>query len=141
MPARKQNAKTTAKAAEPVAAETPVEQTTAQTETVEVTFADKAAEFAKKMQEVNSLLSSLRSEFKQLEKGWTREMKNAQKAGAKRKRNASPEQSSTSSLHSTRLRLGDDDDDDDIGNRPPVYYFRARALTRANLTFVLACSS
>ena len=75
MPARKQNAKTT-KATEAAA---PVE-------TPESTFADKAAEFAKKMQEVSSLLSSLRSEFKSLEKGWNREMKNAQKAGAKRKR-------------------------------------------------------
>ena len=87
MPARKQNAKTTkaTEAAAPV--ETPVEQTTAApVETPESTFADKAAEFAKKMQEVSSLLSSLRSEFKSLEKGWNREMKNAQKAGAKRKR-------------------------------------------------------
>ena len=85
MPARKQNAKTT-KAAEPAAPETPVEQTTAQAETTDTTFADKAADFAKKLQEVNSLLSSLRSEFRTLEKGWTREMKNAQKVGAKRKR-------------------------------------------------------
>ena len=89
MPARKQNAKTT-KAAEPVAPETPVEQTTAPTtaptETTEVTFADKASDFAKKLQEINSLLSGIRTEFRALEKGWNREMKNAQKAGAKRKR-------------------------------------------------------
>jgi chromatin remodeling complex protein RSC6 len=89
MPARKQNAKTTTKAAEPVATETPVEQTTASTvpaETTDTTFADKATAFAKKLQELNSLLSSLRTEFRALDKLGNKELKNAQKAGAKRKR-------------------------------------------------------
>ena len=88
MPARKQNAKTT-KADEPVATETPVEQTTASTvpaETTDTTFADKATAFAKKLQELNSLLSSLRTEFRALDKLGNKELKNAQKAGAKRKR-------------------------------------------------------
>ena len=89
--AKAKNTNTKAKATEPtqeVAA--PVEQVTTQTntqvETTENTFTEKAAEFAKKMQEVNSLLSALRTEFRGLEKVWNREMKNAQKAGAKRKR-------------------------------------------------------
>jgi chromatin remodeling complex protein RSC6 len=93
MPAKKQNTKTT-KAVEPeptVVALNPVEQTVDDvTDTVdtpsESTFSDKAAEFAKKMQEVNSLLSGLRTEFRGLEKSWNREMKAAQKQGAKRKR-------------------------------------------------------
>ena len=84
MPAKKQNSKTT-KADEPVAPETPVEQNTA-AETTDTSFADKATAFAKKLQELNSLLAGLRTEFRTLEKGWNREMKNAQKAGAKRKR-------------------------------------------------------
>ena len=86
MPARKQNSKTTPADAQPAVAEPIVEQTTAQSETTDTTFADKAAEFSKKLQELNSLLSSLRSEFRSLDKSWNREMKNAQKAGAKRKR-------------------------------------------------------
>lgn len=92
MPAKKHNSKTT-KAVEPEpTVDTPVESTTQVTEAVvdattsESTFSDKAGEFAKKMQEVNALLSGLRTEFRGLEKSWNREMKAAQKQGAKRKR-------------------------------------------------------
>ena len=94
MPAKKQNAKTT-KATEPApAVETPIEQSATKTDqppatvtaTPESTFVDKATSFAKKMQEVGALFSGLRTEFRALEKVWAREMKAAQKQGAKRKR-------------------------------------------------------
>jgi len=45
-------------------------------------------EFMAKLQQVSSLLSSLKSEFRTLEKKATRELKAAQKASAKRKRKA-----------------------------------------------------
>jgi chromatin remodeling complex protein RSC6 len=45
-------------------------------------------EFMAKLQQVSSLLSSLKSEFRSLEKKATRELKAAQKASAKRKRKA-----------------------------------------------------
>lgn len=92
--ARSKNSKTTTttttKAAEPVKTEpSPVQQVTTPATTADApdtTFADKAADFSKRMQEVNSMLSGLRTEFRTLEKAWAREMKNAQKQGAKRKR-------------------------------------------------------
>jgi chromatin remodeling complex protein RSC6 len=94
MPARKQNAKT--KAVEPTAveptateipAETPVDQTAAKSDVApESTVVAKATDFAKRLQEVNALLSGLRTEFRALEKTWNRELKAAQKQGAKRKR-------------------------------------------------------
>lgn len=89
MPARKQNAKT--KAVEPTATEIPTEnpadQTAAKTDAApESTVVAKATDFAKRLQEVNALLSGLRTEFRALEKTWNRELKAAQKQGAKRKR-------------------------------------------------------
>ena len=90
MPSKK-NQKT-----KPVVAATPVvqppaptptpEPVVAQTDTVDNTWADKAADFTSKLQQVSTLLTSLRTEFRQLDKTWTREYKAAQKAGAKRKR-------------------------------------------------------
>ena len=91
MPARKQNAKTTKAVeptpVEPTPVETPTEQTAAKTDaTPESTVIAKATDFAKRLQEVNALLSGLRTEFRALEKTWNRELKAAQKQGAKRKR-------------------------------------------------------
>ena len=61
----------------------PVEQVV---DSVDSSWSDKASEFTTKLQQLSSLLTSLRGEFRTLEKQWTREMKTAQKAGAKRKR-------------------------------------------------------
>jgi len=52
------------------------------------TIAGDFTEFMAKLQQVSSLLSSLKSEFRSLEKKATRELKAAQKASAKRKRKA-----------------------------------------------------
>ena len=54
--------------------------------TPESTLADNFTEFMAKLQQVSSLLSSLRSEFRGLEKRANRELRQAQKVNAKRKR-------------------------------------------------------
>ena len=46
----------------------------------------KSEEFISKIQQVSVLLSSLKSEFRLLQKQWSRDMKVAQKASSKRKR-------------------------------------------------------
>ena len=76
-------AKATPAPVENVKTEPVVEQVT---ESVDSTWHDKAVEFTTKLQQVSTLLTSLRSDFRALDKQWSREMKTAQKAGAKRKR-------------------------------------------------------
>ena len=87
--------KTVAKKAEPVA--TPVAEPVAEPVAATVaaaveedvpTLTGDFTQFMAKLQQVSSLLSSLKSEFRTLEKKATRELKAAQKASAKRKRKA-----------------------------------------------------
>ena len=85
--------KETAVPATPVAATAatpaPVEQTVAATETTEDTTPDvfsKFSDFLAKLQGVSSQFSSLRTEFRALERETSRQLKAAQKASAKRKR-------------------------------------------------------
>jgi chromatin remodeling complex protein RSC6 len=83
--------KAVAKKAEPVAA--PVAAAAAAPVAAAVedevpTLTGDFTEFMAKLQQVSSLLSSLKSEFRTLEKKATRELKAAQKASAKRKRKA-----------------------------------------------------
>jgi upstream activation factor subunit UAF30 len=49
---------------------------------------EQSLEFVAKLQQVGTLISSLKSEFRTLEKKWNRELKMAQKLGSKRKRKA-----------------------------------------------------
>ena len=49
---------------------------------------EQSVEFIAKLQQLSSLISSLKSEYKTLEKEWTRELKVAQKQSSKRKRKA-----------------------------------------------------
>jgi len=54
----------------------------------EAPLADQSVEFLAKLQQLGLLISSLKSEYKTLEKKWTREIKVAQKQSSKRKRKA-----------------------------------------------------
>ena len=58
------------------------------TEVVEAPLADQSVEFLAKLQQLGSLISSLKTEYKTLEKKWSREIKAAQKLSSKRKRKA-----------------------------------------------------
>ena len=86
-PAKKTSKKQVAVKVEHVVV-TPVETTEtvpAATETVS-SIASDYSEFMNKLQQISTLLSGLKSEFRQLEKRASRELKTATKASAKRKR-------------------------------------------------------
>jgi len=51
-------------------------------------LADQSVEFAAKLQQLTVVISSLKTEFRNLDKKWTREIKTAQKQNSKRKRKA-----------------------------------------------------
>ena len=84
--------KKTKKAAAPVAA-APVVAAPApvpeQTETVESTIFEKLAEYGAKIQQVSNLLSTLRSDYKTLEKTVVRVIKAAEKSSSRRKKTSS----------------------------------------------------
>jgi len=70
----------------PVVSESiPVEEVPAE---VETSLVEQSVEFIAKLQQGVALLSLLKSEFRVLEKKWTRELKVAQKQSSKRKRKA-----------------------------------------------------
>jgi chromatin remodeling complex protein RSC6 len=54
----------------------------------EAPLAEQSVEFAAKLQQLGVMISSLKSEFRTLDKKWTREMKVVQKQSSKRKRKA-----------------------------------------------------
>ena len=82
------------KTKEVVAPSIPVESTTPsdapmgepESESLEASILEQTSEFNAKIQQLSSVISSLKSEFKSLEKKWQRELKLAQKQGSKRKR-------------------------------------------------------
>lgn len=53
---------------------------------IEVAMAAKSAEFSSKLGQLASLISTLKSEFKTMEKNWAKELKAAQKISSKKKR-------------------------------------------------------
>ena len=55
---------------------------------VDAPVAEKSVEFLAKLQQLGVLISSLKAEYRTLEKQWTRELKSAQKQSSKRKRKA-----------------------------------------------------
>jgi len=55
---------------------------------VEAHVVEQSIEFVAKLQQINVLISSLKAEYRVLEKKWTRELKIAQKQSSKRKRKA-----------------------------------------------------
>jgi hypothetical protein len=80
--------------------ETPVVSTSSAApvvDTVEAEVADLTAqstEFLAKLNQLGALLASLKTEYRSLEKKWTREIKTAQKTNAKRKRKSGNRQPS-----------------------------------------------
>lgn len=59
-----------------------------QTHEGEAPIAERSIEFLSKLQQISVLISSLKSEFRTLEKQWTRDLKTAQKQSSKKKRKA-----------------------------------------------------
>ena len=55
---------------------------------VETPLTEKSVEFVAKLQQLGVMLSSLKTEYRLLEKQWSRELKSAQKVSSKRKRKA-----------------------------------------------------
>lgn len=55
---------------------------------VEAPLAEQSVEFIAKLQQLGVLISSLKTEYRTLEKKWSREIKSAQKQSSKRKRKA-----------------------------------------------------
>jgi len=81
-------ATTTAAPAAPTTT-TPVdEQTVVPDVDVEAQLAQQSVEFLTKLQQLGTLISSLKTEYRTLEKKWSREVKIAQKQSSKRKRKA-----------------------------------------------------
>ena len=86
--------KISAKKAKPVVAAAPVASSAAVDEVVvecaegEAPVAEQSVEFLAKLQQLGVLISSLKAEYRILEKKWTRELKTAQKQSSKRKRKA-----------------------------------------------------
>ena len=66
------------------APETVSEPTNAETDA----FVAQSGEFVAKLQQLNVMISALKTEYKTLERKWSRELKQAQKASSKRKRKA-----------------------------------------------------
>jgi len=55
---------------------------------VDAPVAEKSVEFLAKLQQLGVVISTLKSEYRALEKQWSRELKSAQKQSSKRKRKA-----------------------------------------------------
>ncbi len=104
-PAKKTTKKV--KAAEPVApvvAAAPVEPVVAEsTESAENTIFTKLSEYGAKIQQVANLLSTLKSDYKTLEKTITRELKTAQKLSSRRKKTASGNRAPSGFVKPTRI--------------------------------------
>lgn len=75
--------------AAPVAAPEPVVAGPAETAgDAEAPLAEQSVEFLAKLQQLSVMISTLKSEYRALEKKWSREVKSAQKVSSKRKRKA-----------------------------------------------------
>jgi upstream activation factor subunit UAF30 len=73
------------KASEPVLV---AEEATLVVADAETSVVEQSVEFLAKLQQLGVLISSLKAEYRTLEKKWTRELKTAQKQSSKRKRKA-----------------------------------------------------
>jgi chromatin remodeling complex protein RSC6 len=70
----------------PVVEQVAVEETTVADG--EVALVEQSTEFVAKLQQLGAMIASLKTEYKTLEKKWTRELKTAQKQSNKRKKRA-----------------------------------------------------
>jgi chromatin remodeling complex protein RSC6 len=64
---------------------------------------EQSLEFFTKLQQMGVLISQLKTEFRLLEKKWTRDLKNAQKKGYRVKRNGNPNRSPSGFVKPTRI--------------------------------------
>jgi len=64
------------------------EQAVAAADEFETSVEEQSTEFLAKLQQMSSLLSSLKTEFRSLEKKWSRELKSVKKQSSRRKRKA-----------------------------------------------------
>ena len=71
-----------------LAASVPVVEQAADTTAAEVSLSEQTNEFQSKLHQIGALLSALKTEFRSLEKKWSRDVKTAQKQSSKRKRKA-----------------------------------------------------
>ena len=65
----------------------PVEETSA-VEDVEASIAAQSVEFMAKLNQLSSMIATLKTEYRAIEKKWTRELKVAQKSSSKKKKRA-----------------------------------------------------
>jgi chromatin remodeling complex protein RSC6 len=72
----------------PVSVPEPVATESAVAADAEAPLAEQSVEFLAKLQQLNVMISTLKSEYRALEKKWSREVKSAQKVSSKRKRKA-----------------------------------------------------
>jgi chromatin remodeling complex protein RSC6 len=86
-PAKEKKVKAAAPAPAPVAVE-PAATAAPAADEAEVPLADQSVEFLAKLQQLGALISALKTEYRTLEKKWTRELKASQKQSVKRKRKA-----------------------------------------------------
>jgi upstream activation factor subunit UAF30 len=70
-----------------VVVSTPVEETTT-VEDVEASIAAQSVEFMAKLNQLSSMIATLKTEYRSIEKKWTRELKAAQKTSSKKKKRA-----------------------------------------------------
>jgi len=69
-----------------VAAPATVEEVVAEADAVESPLTQQSADFFTKLQQLGAVISALKTEYKSLEKRWTRELKTCAKASSKKKR-------------------------------------------------------
>ena len=74
------------KEATPVAVEAPKVAAPVCESAVDATLTDKSEEFFGKLQQIGSMISSLKTEYRSLQKQWSRDMKTVQKQSSKNKR-------------------------------------------------------
>lgn len=81
--------------AEPAPAATPAPENVAEPTTTETdALVAQSSEFVAKLQQLNTMITALKTEYKTLERKWSRELKQAQKVSSKRKRKAGARQPS-----------------------------------------------
>ena len=83
-----ESAPVTEKVSEPVTVSSVTEESTLAVVDAETSVVEQSVEFLAKLQQLGVLISSLKAEYRTLEKKWTRELKTAQKQSSKRKRKA-----------------------------------------------------
>ena len=92
-PAEKKSKKTTADAAPAELSATNVVidvSTSASSDAVDTSFFEQTTAFSTKIAQMCSAITGLKTEFKNIEKRWARELKTAQKKSSKRKRSGEP---------------------------------------------------